>query len=357
MGESSKIEWTHATFNPWRGCAKVHTGCLHCYAEVNQGVKMQGIDWGEVWQGAERVVKADGGWKAPKSWMKKAAVLGQRHRVFCGSLCDVLEVPALPDRWPSAWSAQQRLEAMDRVDRNARALAGARARLWDIIRVTAVDAPRVESGGAVAAIRSGRPGLDWMLLTKRPEHWKLVPEDVRPLVWFGTSISDQATANRGLAELANAKGFRFKFASWEPATGPIDYSAFFGGPYVGLPGDRVVDGYNYAGLDLLIMGGESGTDARECNAEWFADGIEQCRAAGVAPFVKQLGARAVLTCSVCRGDGALAADDPAWATKATRCETCAGRGVGSMGLTSPKGGNPKEWPTALQVREWPAGVL
>jgi protein gp37 len=33
MAENSSIEWTDHTFNPWRGCAKVHAGCAHCYAE------------------------------------------------------------------------------------------------------------------------------------------------------------------------------------------------------------------------------------------------------------------------------------------------------------------------------------
>src|ERR1700733_7954110 len=34
MSESSKIEWTEATWNPVRGCTKVSPGCKHCYAET-----------------------------------------------------------------------------------------------------------------------------------------------------------------------------------------------------------------------------------------------------------------------------------------------------------------------------------
>lgn len=34
MGQDSKIEWTHHTFNPWWGCAKVSPGCTNCYAET-----------------------------------------------------------------------------------------------------------------------------------------------------------------------------------------------------------------------------------------------------------------------------------------------------------------------------------
>jgi three-Cys-motif partner protein len=34
MAESSKIEWTDATWNPVRGCTKISPGCTHCYAET-----------------------------------------------------------------------------------------------------------------------------------------------------------------------------------------------------------------------------------------------------------------------------------------------------------------------------------
>jgi protein gp37 len=34
MSESTKIEWTDATWNPVRGCTKISPGCLHCYAET-----------------------------------------------------------------------------------------------------------------------------------------------------------------------------------------------------------------------------------------------------------------------------------------------------------------------------------
>ncbi len=34
MSDRSNIEWTDATWNPVRGCAKVSPGCKHCYAET-----------------------------------------------------------------------------------------------------------------------------------------------------------------------------------------------------------------------------------------------------------------------------------------------------------------------------------
>lgn len=34
MSDQSAIEWTDATWNPVRGCAKISPGCKHCYAET-----------------------------------------------------------------------------------------------------------------------------------------------------------------------------------------------------------------------------------------------------------------------------------------------------------------------------------
>jgi len=34
MSDRSAIEWTDATWNPVRGCAKISPGCKHCYAET-----------------------------------------------------------------------------------------------------------------------------------------------------------------------------------------------------------------------------------------------------------------------------------------------------------------------------------
>jgi protein gp37 len=71
-----------------------------------------------------------------------------------------------------------------------------------------------------------------------------------------------------------------------------------------------------------IIGGESGPGARPCDTAWIEALVGQCRATGVAPFVKQLGAN-----SKARGFDNHHADN--------------------------KGGNMAEWPTDLQVREFP----
>lgn len=44
MGEVTKIEWCHHTFNPWFGCAKVAPECKNCYAEELMSKRFRGKD-------------------------------------------------------------------------------------------------------------------------------------------------------------------------------------------------------------------------------------------------------------------------------------------------------------------------
>lgn len=267
MGEMTAISWCDHTFSPWRVCShatfpsgsgragEVHPGCLNCYAEATNNFHRawNGGQWGP---GAPRVVAADSAWANVHRWARAAAADEERRRCFF-SLGDPLDEEAPVE---------------------------AQERFWDLIRDTA----HATSGPDMLSMEPDGPpyGLDWLLLTKRPWRWELIPEDVRPLVWLGTSISDQATADVWVPELLRAEGFRLRFISAEPLLGPIDMSAYFGGPYVGLPGDQVHDSYNF-GLDWVIAGGESGAERRPAEVAWYASLADQCAAAGVAFWMKQ----------------------------------------------------------------------
>lgn len=90
------------------------------------------------------------------------------------------------------------------------------------------------------------------------------------------------------------------------------------------------------GLDLVIVGGESGPGARPCDLAWIRSAVAQCKEAGVPCFVKQLGARP-------------------FDRTGTSGFQCAYGSDGFVGLRlrNRKGGNPAEWPKDLRVREWP----
>lgn len=304
MGKTTKIGWTHHTFNPWRGCThgafpegtdnagEPHPGCLNCYAEflVCEKFQMGGVkgEWGP---GAPRTVAADSGWAEPLKWARAAAEAGERRRVFF-SLGDPLDEEAPRE---------------------------AQERFWQLIRDTARlcsapagECPDGHDGQDGDCPHCGRPagGLDWLLLTKRPWRWRIIPEDVRALVWLGTSISDQATADAWVPELLKAEGFRLLFISAEPLIGEIDLDCGqcpnHGRKFV-VPDDALgercaecaADGWSgelehgvwldplNGGIEWVITGGESGGDRRDALVKWYQKMADQCADAGVAFYMKQ----------------------------------------------------------------------
>lgn len=248
MAENSKIEWTDSTFNPWVGCTKVSPGCDHCYAET-QMVRRKFVEWGP---NAERRRTSEGNWKQPHKWNRDAAMTGVRRRVFCSSLADVFD-NAVPDAW--------------------------RDDLWALIGAT--------------------PFLDWLLLTKRPQNIsKMLPRltDVLPRpwpnVWLGTTVENQAEADRRIPHLLAVPAAK-RFLSCEPLLGPVDLTG------IGLDvccGDTVITTDRVhaccarpGGVDWVICGGESGANARPMHPDWARSLRDQCAAAGVPFFFKQWG--------------------------------------------------------------------
>ncbi len=351
MAERTSIEWAHHTFNPWRGCSKAHLGCLNCYAEA-LGHRF-GEGWGEVWQGAPRVIASDSHMREPYRWARKAAAVGERHRVFLASRADVLEEIAEPERWPASWDDVRIASMRSHVVDTRAAVERRRAEVWDTIWGTA------EAGHDHGCSEGPRGGLDYLLLTKRPENAAMVPAHIRPHVWLGTSVSDQPTADEWVPRLLAAEGFRLRFLSVEPLVGPVNLRGllmegaeparcvcghghgFSRCPNTGGVGARChhracpCPGFRRAvdprtGIHWVIVGGESGPKARPCNVGWIRDVVRQCRDAGVACFVKQIGKRPV--------------------------EVEGGGVTVSMRLAAKKGGNLEEWPEDIRIREFPPEV-
>ena len=256
--ENSKIEWTDHTWNPWMGCTKVSPGCKFCYAETLMDTRYGKVEWGP--QG-KRVRTSDANWRKPLAWNRAAEFAGQRARVFCASLADVFEVK--PD---------QALE-MERW----------RGELWDLIDAT--------------------PWLDWLLLTKRPETVAgLVPyvKNGHPWpdnVWLGTSVENQKYADERIPELLKVPA-AVRFLSCEPLLGPVDLSQWLVAEHyavevpapkgIGYPPTVKVARIRKA-INWVIVGGESGRDARPMHPDWARSLRDQCLEAGVPFFFKQWG--------------------------------------------------------------------
>lgn len=97
MADTSKIEWTDSTFNPWIGCTKVSPACDHCYAEVSTPARALAVAWGPK---AERRRTSPQNWALPLRWEREhesfEAEHGRRRRVFCASLADVFDNQVSP---------------------------------------------------------------------------------------------------------------------------------------------------------------------------------------------------------------------------------------------------------------------
>ncbi len=276
MAENSKIEWTDHTFNPWRGCTKVSDGCTNCYADTlsKRNPRTLGV-WGKH---GTRVVASESMWKQPLKWDHAAKYAKPRHRVFCSSLADVFEgYSTMPD-------ASRPL------------VHKARMRLFDLIDAT--------------------PNLDWLLLTKRPQNVTPILNDISngngdawsllnmPNVWLGTSVEDQKTADERIPHLLNTPA-AVRFLSMEPLLGPVDdIHDYLGDRYWWCVScDREESSMEHngecekcgdtlkpiGGIDWVIVGGESGGNARPMHPDWVRSIRDQCNAADVPFFFKQWG--------------------------------------------------------------------
>lgn len=382
MAENTKIQWTDHTFNPWRGCTKVHTGCANCYAETTskQNPKILG-KWGP---NGTRVVAADAIWRDPIKWDRAAAKAGERHRVFCASLADVFEdwqgpmIDHYGRRLGNCPKCKAKFSATHKAEWDHGApeyfcFLGAGG-CGEDIRPTWSTMHDVRQ--RLFALIDSTPNLDWMLLTKRPENvrkfWPAVNvqsqeqaddrnergELYRRNVWLGTSISDQETFDKWTAELFKLRDLSpVLFLSAEPLVGPVDLlypsSMFPDGPRKccngmecgcrGMP----IDPWMLWGIDLVIVGGESGYGARPCNVEWVRSIVKDCAEAGVACFVKQLGSNGVV-------DEGGQHDWPSGVYFDGPEDHEHDRPL-SIVLRDKKGGNIDEWPADIRVRQMPAG--
>lgn len=317
MAETTNIAWCDATFNPWIGCTKVGPGCDGCYAAVSTPARSLGVVWGA---GQPRRRTSESNWRKPIAWNARpfyecrdcgwrgetksncpscaAEVTTARRRVFCASLADVFDNEVDP-----AW----------------------RADLFDLIYRT--------------------PNLDWLILTKRIGNaTRMIAEaSLRndqeivlpwPNVWLGATIVNQEEADRDIPKLLATPAAK-RFVSYEPALGPVDFERggfSFLHPLHPPPGNKL--GWR-RGPDWIIVGGESaqpGHPARPFDIQWARDTVRQCREAGVAVFVKQLGSYLAADTKIA---GSRTFDE-------THCE-----------MKDRAGADPAEWPADLRVRCFP----
>lgn len=230
---TTTIEWTEETWNPTVGCSRVSPGCDRCYAIGVAHRAMQPAHEGlTIRRPGERT-----DWTGEVRCLPERLDVPLRRRsptmYFVDSMSDLFH-PDVPDEFL--------------------------AQVWGKLAVT--------------------PRHTYQILTKRPQRmaafmqaavarWGEGTLCVLPNVWLGTSIESDRYAFR--ADHLRATPSAVRFLSLEPLLGPL--------PSLEL-----------AGIDWVIVGGESGPGARPMHPGWVRDIRDRCVAAGVPFFFKQWGA-------------------------------------------------------------------
>lgn len=285
MAETSKIEWTDATWNVVTGCEKVSPGCDNCYAETF-AERWRGIPGHHFETGFDVTLRPER-LDLPLKWRKP-------KRVFVNSMSDLFHKD-IPDSYIAqvfatmARTPQHTYQILTKRHGRMRSLVGS---LIDGGQSLLEAAPDEQTAEALY-------GTVWPL----------------PNVWLGVSVEDQKRADLRIPALVDT-GAAVRFLSCEPLLGPVDLTAwmpaghaswrcqgcrrFYSGPLQpncpdcgseGLwTGSHTGNGRpNGQPIGWVIAGGESGRGARPMSPDWARDLRNQAQAAGVPYLFKQWG--------------------------------------------------------------------
>ncbi|MCO8402777.1 phage Gp37/Gp68 family protein (plasmid) [Burkholderia cenocepacia] len=305
MAENTRIEWCDHTFNPFFGCTKVSPGCEHCYAEQLMDKRMHRVVWGAH---GDRVRTSAANWNKPLRWNAQPFV--ECGRCGCrGALRRWLGVPTRVGmthctQCPGCGGFDCESPARPRVFC---------ASLGDVFDNAVDPAWREDLFALIAAT----PSLDWLMLTKRIGNVatmlrQIGVENLPNNVWLGATIVNQTEADREIPKLL-ALPARVHFLSMEPLLSQVDIRRWLAPHCERHPGALEPDGkcgvcegrdiwgvtdhellaHEKApirqGLDWVIVGGESGSNARPMHPDWVRSLRDQCAKADVPFFFKQWG--------------------------------------------------------------------
>jgi protein gp37 len=252
VGDKSTIEWTDATWNPLVGCSKVSEGCRHCYA-MRVAARQERLGQPQ-YAGLTVIKNGEPQWTGEVRLVEKALELPLRwkkpRRIFVNSMSDLFH------------------ESVSREQ---------------IMRV-------------FAAMNAAQQHI-YQILTKRPQRMMELISDIRAVSgatppgnwWLGVSVEDQKTADERIPLLLNTPA-SVRWLSIEPLLGPVGIASWLRVRHVapGLIGAALGLGFD-SRVDWVVVGGESGPNARPMHPQWVRDLRNQCTDAGVPFFFKQWG--------------------------------------------------------------------
>lgn len=328
MTGKTTIEWTDqpgyvgAVWNPTTGCTRVSDGCDNCYAFALHD-------------------------KRYKSNLDHAHAHGEKSAAFMRMVLESSSFSIDADQrlpWPAQYdrpfsTVQLLPERLDAPLRTRKPTCYFVDSMSDLFHEDVPD----EFIDRVFATMWRAQQHRFLILTKRPERmaqfFKNVPPAAgAPNVWLGTSVEDQASADERIPHLL-ATPAAVRFLSCEPLLGPVDLTS--------IPCEHDGEPLNPLGsrIHWVIGGGESGPRARPMDLAWARSLVAQCRAAGVAPFVKQLGSYPIRSWDTWPSDteGNPVAE-PATSDHGQRWR---------YRLREPHGRDMTQWPEDLRIREFP----
>lgn len=379
MANKTSIEWTDFNWNFLRGCSRVSEGCRNCYAE---GVAARFSGFSEngkqlPYFGLAEMVNGKPRWTGEISYHEDILLQPLRwtkpRKIFVNSMADLFHEKVTDEMLDKAfavmaltpWHVYQILTKRPQRMRDYMNDPDTPIRIADqMIEITCGTKWETDMRAWTGLLQDEETNDSAIPLRVK---WPL------PNVWAGVSVEDQKTADERIPLLLDTPA-AIMWISAEPLLGPIDLHPKASPGYAMLSRFYSPEGFDESGsqpvhdrqekyfprLDWIVVGGESGPRARPCNVEWVRSIVSQCKAADVPVFVKQLGTKPVDSTHkdiwgpngahhYCRPVGDPIIEEAVNTPGYTVTDQKLYRNL----ITDRKGGDISEWPSDLQVREYP----
>ncbi len=269
----TSIEWTTDVWNPTTGCDRTSPGCDHCYA-LTLAKRLKGMGSTKYQTDGDPRTSGPGFGVAmhpdaldvPLRWTK-------RRKVFVNSMSDLFH-----DKVPDEFIARVWVTMAAASQHTFQILTKRHARMRSLL-----SSPEFQ-------MLAGRAAFDFMKEHKRPVNWHWPLRNV----WLGVSVEDQHWADIRIPALLGTPAV-VHWLSCEPLLGPLDLRRYL--PGEGFPpcgyehgGDRLAtECWQCISPQWVVVGGESGHNARPMHPDWARSLRDQCQAADVPFFLKQWG--------------------------------------------------------------------
>lgn len=300
MAANSKIEWTDATVNFWWGCTKVGPGCDHCYAET-WSRRTGGEHWGtgvprrKIKSAVTLMHRLDNDYSEyaadvacmvgnAKAFGLPVPSLTEKRRVFVQSMSDIFDLEVPIEWFEEAWTTIERCNRLalqivtKRVSAIEKRLSAIGRTTWPKhagLIITVVNQEEADRDTPRALALKAKLGIPWVGLSMEP---LLGPVDLEPwLNWPDSAYVGDRPWSCIQCDAACDKCPTSKAVYYE-TEGPPDSE----GCPAWIHADRQT-------LDWVIVGGESGSNARPMYSDWARSLRDQCEAADVAFHFKQWG--------------------------------------------------------------------